>query len=616
MTDAASYRGPDGIHTWTGDNASLAHLALDVTAEDERESQPLVWGDLVLVADARIDNRSELQSKLDSHLRIPTPTDADLILAAYRRWGKDCPAHLIGDFAFAIWDQDEKRLFAARDPMAMRALHYRVEPNRVLFGTDVKQLLVAPDVPAEVDESMAAAHLAGNFNDLEHTFYEGIRALPPGHALHVTPKTIDQWRYWDLDPNERIEYDRDREYFKHFRELFAQAVRDRLRSNHPVGLMLSGGLDSGSVASMAGWLHEQDGAELAPLRTYSWAFEDLTQCDERFISDKIVDRYNLPNTSIDAEAVSLLDVDPYIGPDRDSPYVGGFHGLEERCLQVAKEEGVRRMLTGHRGDLVAGEWLFDYLRLLKEVRWKKLWEALQAHVQRTDVPLRRTIDKYLFRPLISNVWPSGRVESLRRPIRQVYRALRSDSPPTDCFPPWIRPAFVEKHTPLPAPPEPPDAVENLARRSRYCRLLMPMHMQVATAAERYAAQYGMTMGDPWSDRRLAEFAHAIPPDVLCRKGHNKWLVWRSMKNIMPEAVRERAGKVNPYPLHRKELKESLFALARGLTIKHSFLNSAINPRVFRKCCRAYQNGRREDNRFWYTLTLGVWIQKHFPAAVK
>jgi len=611
MTDAAAYRGPDGVGTWTGPRTSLAHLALNVTLADERESQPLVDDDLVLVADARIDDRSTLQSNVRRQLRTDSPTDADLILAAYRRWGTDCPTHLIGDFAFAIWSRNERQLFAARDPMGMRPFHYRIEDKRLLFGSDVKQLLAASGVSAELNEPMAAAYLAGNFNDLEHTFYEGIRALPPAHALCVTPETTDQWRYWDLDPDKRIEYDRDREYIEHFRELFSQTVKDRLRSTNPVGLMLSGGLDSGSVASMAGYLHEQQGDALAPLRTYSWAFSTLTQCDERFVSDKIVDRYGLPNIPVDAESTRLLSVDPYIGPDQDSPYAGGFHGLEERGLRLAQEEGVRRLLTGHRGDLVAGGWLFDYLRLLRRGKLGGLWKALQAHVQRTGVPLHRTIDLYLLRPLLSTMWPQGRAERLRRPLRYIYQSLRSGDSSHSPFPPWIRPTFAEQHTPLSAPPEPPDTIHNSARQGRYRRLLMPLHMRVATATGRQAARHEMTMADPWGDRRLVEFAFAVPPAALCREGQNKWLVWRAMERVMPDAARKAAEKISPYPLHRRELEDHLFPLACDIITRHPFLKAAVDADGFRAHCRSCQDGKQEDHRFWYTLTLGVWLQKYF-----
>jgi asparagine synthase (glutamine-hydrolysing) len=128
MARAAGHRGPDGIRYHTERAVGLAHLALNITPESAREHQPLVSerGDLVLVADVRIDNREELVRTLwgGGYLPDEPPTDAELILEAYRRWGEGCPAHLIGDFAFAIWDGRRGRLFAARDAMAMRALYY------------------------------------------------------------------------------------------------------------------------------------------------------------------------------------------------------------------------------------------------------------------------------------------------------------------------------------------------------------------------------------------------------------------------------------------------------------------------------------------------------------
>ncbi|MDQ3661536.1 MAG: asparagine synthase-related protein, partial [Actinomycetota bacterium] len=206
------------------------------------------------MADARIDNREELVRTLwgGSHLPDEPPTDAELILEAYRRWGEECPARLIGDFAFAIWDARRGRLFAARDPMAMRALYYRVEPRRVLFGTEVKQILAVPGVPARIFEPAVGAYLAGPFGHMEWTFYEGISQLAPAHALVVDASGQRTWRYWDIDPDFRIEYPTEEEYVEHFLEVFLEAVRCRLRSTKPVGIFLSGGMDSGSIASAAG----------------------------------------------------------------------------------------------------------------------------------------------------------------------------------------------------------------------------------------------------------------------------------------------------------------------------------------------------------------------------
>jgi len=608
MTEAAAYRGPDGIRTWTGETAHLAHLALDVTAEDARETQPLVEDDLVLVADARIDNRTALRRSLSSELRSPRPTDAALIRAAYRRWGTDCPAHLLGDFAFAIWDDDAQRLFAARDPMGMRSLYYRVEDRRLLVATEVKQILAVPDVPERLNEEMAVTYLAGNFNDQTHTFYEGIRALPPAHVLVADEHAVRTERYWDLDPDRRIRYDDRREYLEHFRALFKDAVRARLRSTAPVGLFLSGGLDSGSVASTAGWLHENAEPGLAPLRTYSWAFDQFPECDERYISDPIVEHYDLPATAIDAEDPSLLSETPYRGPDRDEPQVTGFHGLDEHAFQRIRTDGVRRILSGHRGDLVAGQALFDFRGFFRRGQWRTLWTELRAYAENTGMSVSATAKKFLVDPIRSTLWPKGTAEWLRTPLRRLYRSLNPAPPPAPPVPPWVRPEIAEAVS-LPDSHSAPPGVTDPVRRQRYEALLMPLHMRVARLSERVAARHGLTMADPWSDRRLVEFAFAVPPGVLCRNGQTKWITRRAMQGIMPEEARARACQINPYPLHEHALKVDLRPLIERLL--SGWPGNIVDSKQLRRYYQSFCTDQEKDFHFWYALTFGLWLDRHF-----
>ena len=162
MAKAASYRGPDGIRYWTKGNIGFAHLALNITPESVQERQPIVnqAGNIILSADVRLDNRRELISDLTDGgwLKQEEPGDAELIMAAYLCWGSECAEHLLGDFAFGLWDGLQKRFFAARDAMAMRAFYYRVEPQRLLFTTEVKQILAVPGVPVNIFEYIDRYH--------------------------------------------------------------------------------------------------------------------------------------------------------------------------------------------------------------------------------------------------------------------------------------------------------------------------------------------------------------------------------------------------------------------------------------------------------------------------
>jgi asparagine synthase (glutamine-hydrolysing) len=608
MADAAAYRGPDGIETWSGPHASIVHLALNVTASDERESQPLVEGPLVLVADARIDNRSALQSKLRTSLRSSTPTDAELILAAYQRWGTDCLEHLIGDFAFAIWDQNEQRLFAARDPMGMRPFHYRIEEERVLFGSDVKQLLAAPNVPARVSEPMIAAYLQKQFQPLDWTFYEGIFQLKPAHALLVHPDgSSNTWRHWDIDPSERIRYDYERDYVEHFREVFAEAVRDRLRSTEPVGLFLSGGVDSGSIASMAGHLKETEGIGCPTLRTYSWAFETLTQCDERDVSSLITDRYDFPSTPIDAESVRLIGP-PNGVPDRDSPLMSHYQALLTRGLKHGQAQGVRCVLNGQNGDLLTGSWIFDNLALLRKGELWTLWNELRAQQETLGRSMTDLLRRSLYQPIRKQFWPQDTLPWLRKPLKRAWNAVqpndtsRSGDAPS---PRWMSNALSDVDTP-PSHRTVPAGLKEHGRKRRYRAITVPLQRRMGTWSERLYSRHEVTCADPWADRRLIEYVMAIPQDQICRNGQNKYITREAMRGIMPEKARQSLNKVSPAPLYDRALKDEEERI-------RSFIN-LDTPYVYNKQMRQHYGSRiqsgPEDFRFWLTLCLKMWLSHH------
>lgn len=612
MIDAAAHRGPDGVDTWRRGQVGMAHLALDVTPESVREDPPIVDTEagLVLVADARIDNRAALQRALRGTLRTAAPTDADLALAAYRRWGVDCAAHLIGDFALAIWDERERRLFAARDPMAMRPFYYRVAPHRFLFGSEVKQILAAPDVPARLFEPAVAAHLAGRFEALDETFYEGIRQLEPAHALVVRADgTHRTWRYWDVDPDARIRYDDERDYVAHFRTLFAEAVRCRLRSPKPVGLFLSGGLDSGSIASMAGHLKETEGLGCPDVRTYSWAFPTLTQCDERSVSDRIVERYDLPATYIDAEAVTLIGPPDGV-PDRDEPFMGKYQALLVEGLRQAQSEGVRQVMTGRSGDLLVGMWLFDNLGLLREGQWHLLWKELQAQKAELEVPLRNLVHHFIYRPIRTSVWPKGKAEWLRRPLKRVWYALRPAAAPSPSYPPWVTEAVRRRVALPPKRLHEPSNLHDHTRRERYRAITLPLQHRASIWFERLCSRYHIKAVDPWTDRRLVQFVMAIPQREVCQQGKNKYLAWQAMKGIMPEHVRLHAQKVSPKPLLVQALKdEQRREILAYTSTSHAGVHRYVDVQKLKAYYQRYCRDGEEDLRFWEALSLVLWLHE-------
>ncbi|WP_366657005.1 asparagine synthase-related protein [Fodinicurvata sp. EGI_FJ10296] len=605
MLDAGSHRGPDGAGNWVGDSVALGHLALHVTPED-RAPQPLVEGGLVIAADARIDNRQDLlnASTVDGG---EAAGSARLILSAYRRWGRACVDHLIGDFAFGIWDRTERRLLLARDPMSSRPLYYRLTDHQLIFASEIAQILAVRGVPAELDELMVAAHLTAQPVALDRTFYRGIAQLPPGHALTIQQGRTRVWRYWDVEAGRRIRYRNASEYTDHFRELFKEAVCCRLRGDRPVGLMLSGGVDSGSVAATAGWLLENDPAGLGEFRTYSHAFERLAQCDERHVSRLITDRYRLPATNVPADDAFPLADHPENGPTPDAPTTLIFRPLNDRVLSRARADGVATMITGFRGDLLVGVY-YDALSFLTAGLWQDLSMVLKPD-RRTWRRFPKSVTKHLLLPALMSWGPSG----LQAPIQRWFWHRMIGRPKVPPYPDWLRSEFAERAglAKQLASVEAPTSVRNASVRRRYQTIFDPLYAFTMVDFERNHARHGLLHADPWSDRRLVEFVLAIPQEELNRPSGYKRLARDAMKGMMPEDARQKLDKVSLGPL-------SQYALQIGArdTITHLITDSQVAARGFvddAKLQALYEAASRGGSTtgLWEILCLEVWLRRYW-----
>ena len=273
MVAAMSFWGPDGHGQWCGESVGLGHLMLHVTPESLQERLPAsirVAPHLVITADARIDNRDDLFDALGApaHGREQTP-DSSLILLAYERWGPDCLKRLLGDFAFAIWDNRERRLFCARDPFGCMPFVYHHDGKRFVFASDIKGVLARVESP-RLNEPLLAAYLQQRTHNAEKrvTFFEEIVKLPPAHSLTLTTGGVQISQYWSPRNAPEIRLSSDADFTDQMRHLFQQSVECRLRSAFPIGSHLSGGLDSSAVSIVAARATRQHGR---PLEVFSWA---------------------------------------------------------------------------------------------------------------------------------------------------------------------------------------------------------------------------------------------------------------------------------------------------------------------------------------------------------
>jgi asparagine synthase (glutamine-hydrolysing) len=545
------HRGPDGAETWTGNGVGLGHLAFHTTPEAELERQPhhTADGHCVLVADARIDNRAELDRELGLRERLGALTDAGLIMAAYERWGEGCAVRLIGDFAFAIWDGRERRLFCARDHAGVRPFYYHYAPGgRFVFSSEMKGIL-AFGVPEEVNRERIADYLANIVYDDEYTFYRHISRLPPAHTLTVSAEGIRLQRYWALDPDREIQYASDEEYAEAFRDVFTEAVRCRVRAPDPVGLTLSGGLDSSAVACVAQRLLTEGGRP--PLHTFSNVFNLVPECDERPYIEAVLSegRYVSHYIAADEATYPLSSIAPMVRA-LDRPFAAPGISTSELLRRRLVQEGVRVVLNGHGGDeVVSRAGLY-----LKEMALRGEWRGLFREIaQLPGEDTGGTPGRMWFRYILYGTerW-LGRYPHtypLRRPIRAwINRSHGGEATGTERSQNALRyvsralAAEVDLAERYRAAYRGLGGTADTVREEQYTVLVHPIQTLAHEVLSEVHAAAGVEERVPFWDRRLLEFCLALPVEQKRRNGYGRYILRQALRTELPNSVRDRQDK--------------------------------------------------------------------------
>ncbi len=511
LTRFMDFRGPDAQQVWIDGNAGFGHALLATTEESICENQPCTLdGRVWITADARIDAQSELIGKLHCPQLPPLQTlnDAELILAAYDQWGEACLDHLLGDFAFAIWDSRSRTLFCARDHLGGKPFYYAQIGDLLLFSNTLDCIRCHPEVSDELNDLAIADFLLFGINqDPAKTSFADIQRLPAAHKLVCSEGAPAVSRYWTMPVEEPLRYKRKRDYADRFLELFEGAVRDRFRTDR-VAVLMSGGMDSTSVAAIA----RKVGRPSADLRAFTVTYDPLIPDEERRFAALAAETLQTPIEYLPAGEHPL-----YEGCSTPGIWTCEPRDFTERTFQVkqylAIQKHSRVALTGEGGDPALLP--TDLEHLLKVYSWWRVAGDLLGYVWRHR---RRP-------PLgLRNTWAR-------------WTRKRNGH-----YPEWLNPEF-ERRLKLRA------RWEDLPKPSPSVHPLRPTAYSSFTSSasvawwscllESYDAGYTgipVEVRHPILDLRLLRFLLAIPPLPWCA---DKNLLRVAMRGILPEEVRVR-----------------------------------------------------------------------------
>jgi asparagine synthase (glutamine-hydrolysing) len=513
--------GPDGERCIRKGNVGILYRAFHTTKESRRETQPHVSrSGVVITWDGRLDNRERLIAKLAGQLPSDS-SDSEIIAAAYERWGTGVIAELIGDWALSVWNPEDQSVILAKDFVGTRHLYYTVEKDQVTWCSILDPLVLFAGRPFKLEGEYVAGWLS--FFPASHlTPYVGIVAVPPSSFVYLARGIQKVSKYWDFDPGRKVRYSSDAEYEEHFRYVFAESIRRRLRSDTCVLAQLSGGMDSSSIVCVADDIIGRGDAQVPGLETVSYYDQSEPNWDESPYFTEVERKRGREGHHIAVRGDERLNFN--LPKDRfpmspNSPFGNPDREFNEHIVS----RGYRVVLCGIGGDEVTGgvptptPELSDLLAtgqlkvLARQLlSWaiflKKPWFFLLSDAMKVFLP------------------------------REFLKPQRYQQPAS-----WLRPEFVRTNR---------EALGGYDRRTRLFGAL-PSFQENLRTLDALRRQLGCSHSAvdpvyeeryPYLDRDLLEFLYSVPREQLVRPGQRRSLLRRALRQSVPASILDRRRK--------------------------------------------------------------------------
>jgi asparagine synthase (glutamine-hydrolysing) len=539
MNSLQAHRGPDGHAIWVhpDKNVGLAHRRLSIIGLGETGTEPMRNGDDWLTFNGEIYNYLELKQQLGKD-RFHTETDTETLLHGYSEWGTDVIDHLRGMFAFALWDERNRTLMAARDRFGIKPFHYTVVDRVLYFASEAKALM--PFLPAiETDEDALRDYLAFQFVLEGKTLFRGVSELPPAHRLTVKNGAVEVERYWEV--HYERDFDHTPQYFEErIDELLSESVDLHLRSDVEVGAYVSGGVDSSLIAAMA-----REKYDKSSFIGFTGRFAEGPEFDESAYARDVAVKHDFELLECEIGVDDFIENLPAVIYHLDQPMAGPGSFPQFMVSRLAAESR-KVVLGGQGGDEVFG----GYARYLIAYFEQCIKGAIDGTLDsgkfivsyESIIPNLQTLKQY--QPLLQKFWSNGLFGPMdERYFQLIHRATdttelvrldRSSYDPLETFKSIFNADNVSNGSYF-------DSMTHFDFKT-----LLPALLHVE---DRMSMAHGLEARVPLLDHPLVEFAATIPADVKFKDGTLKRVLRDSMGHWLPQSIVGRKDKMGfPVPL--------------------------------------------------------------------
>lgn len=599
MTDVIFHRGPDDGGIFTDEKIGFGHRRLSIV-DVAHGAQPMFSNDRskVIIYNGEIYNHADYRTELETKgYEFQTHCDTETILKLYEEYGTKCVEYLRGMFAFAIWDKREKTLFIARDRLGVKPLYYvHDEQGNLFFGSEIKTLLEANAINPEINYNALPDQFANHGTSKDETLFKGVKRLLPGHFLIWKDGNLRIEEFWDVHFEPKHEEKSDAQYIEEWREMFKKSVKLRLMADVPLGMFLSGGIDSSAIAAMMSQMVD------APVKTFSVGFKER-EANEFEYARIVAKTFKTEHHEITITPEQFFDELPNLVWHEDEP-VGFIASVPLYFVSKLAQRHVKVVLTGEGSDeIMAG--YGRYAKALQLLNYGEKYESLTPSFLRSAVKSGvSAIGGKLTRTFLTR---EADIENLFFDNfaifgKELQKNLFSDE--TKARIEEKNPYFYQNQWLAKT-----DAKEILDKllyvdSKTYLHELLMKQDQMSMAAS-------IESRVPFLDHKLVELTAKMPVEMKLRGKTTKFLLKEAMRGILPDEILNRKKMGFPVPVGSWFRNEYKHIVDEYVLSERTLSRNIFNADFVREIVAKHNAGENHDERLWHLVNFEIWQRRFF-----